>query len=266
MWKLNPSSPRSRYASEMDKTFYQRYLCAKTRCINKNRKQYRDYWWRGIKFLRENFEDFYNDMYESYVLHYQKYWRHNTTLDRIDVDGNYCKENCRRATIEEQANNKKNSTILTIGWVTKNITEWCRDTWFSSTWIRNRYSKLVNWEISINDFFDKDFSLQRRYLIVWWDRYSMYDISKITWLSNSSIRSRYKKYIKWDMTKEDFFSMSCCKWGLKVESINIEWKLYNIQELAINNKVWREAIKKRYNKYVKWEIDVKKLKNLLGIK
>jgi len=34
------------------------------------------------------------------------------TLDRIDVNGDYCKENCRWATQKEQQNNRRDNVIL----------------------------------------------------------------------------------------------------------------------------------------------------------
>jgi hypothetical protein len=45
-------------------------------------------------------------MFESYVEHYKKNWWHNTQIDRINNDWDYCKENCRRVTAKENINNK----------------------------------------------------------------------------------------------------------------------------------------------------------------
>ena len=67
-----------------------------------------------VKNLWNSFEEFKNDMYESYVAHVKEYWERDTTIDRIDPSWNYCKENCRWATIKEQWYNKKNTIKAVI--------------------------------------------------------------------------------------------------------------------------------------------------------
>lgn len=90
--------------------FYRIYKRMKVRINNKNTKEYKDYGGRGIKVSeswQNNFFDFKNDMYESYLSHVIKKGEKDTTLERIDVNGNYCKENCKWATYKEQNLNKR---------------------------------------------------------------------------------------------------------------------------------------------------------------
>lgn len=79
----------------------------KSRCSatpNTNSKHYGD---RGIRCEWTNIQDFANDMYKSFCEHLEAYPGKETSLDRIDVNGNYNKENCRWATLLEQSKNKR---------------------------------------------------------------------------------------------------------------------------------------------------------------
>ena len=98
--------------------FYSSYVGAYWRCNNPNNPSYHNYWGRWIKFLWNNFEEFYNDMYPSFKIHYDKYWAKDTSLDRIDVNGNYCKENCRWATYQQQQDNRRDCVKIIYNWTT----------------------------------------------------------------------------------------------------------------------------------------------------
>lgn len=77
-----------------------------------NKKYYYDKW---IKCEWNNFWEFLQDMKESYDKHVEEYWEKNTTIDRINCNWNYSKENCRRATYKEQYLNRdcmKNKQII----------------------------------------------------------------------------------------------------------------------------------------------------------
>ncbi len=78
----------------------------KIRCKYPNTNSYERYGGRGIKVCERwmTFENFYADMYPTYV--------EGLTLDRIDVNGDYCPDNCRWVTQKEQANNRTNNRIL----------------------------------------------------------------------------------------------------------------------------------------------------------
>jgi hypothetical protein len=89
----------------------------KQRCNNPKNKYYYNYGWRGIRVLWKDFIDFWKDMWPTY-----KEW---LTIDRIDNNWNYCKENCKWATRKEQSNNTRNNIKLEINWVIKTLYEWC---------------------------------------------------------------------------------------------------------------------------------------------
>ncbi len=86
------------------------------RCNNPKSKDYKNYGGRGIKCEWKNFEDFWKDMESGYA--------EDLTIDRINNDGNYSKENCRWITNKEQQSNKRNNVFLTYNGETRHLAFW----------------------------------------------------------------------------------------------------------------------------------------------
>lgn len=108
-YRIKNSDKIKKYSSEWRKnnkeyySFMTIYNCIKKRCNNETDKSYNRYWYRWIKCLRNTFDEFKRDMYESYLEHINSYWMwiKNTQIDRINNDWDYCKENCRWVTAKE---------------------------------------------------------------------------------------------------------------------------------------------------------------------
>ena len=79
------------------------YYGVRQRCYDKNCYVYKYYWWRWRKCTRNNFEEFYNDMRESFIKQWNEVWfgRAECQIDRINNDWDYSKENCRWVTAKQ---------------------------------------------------------------------------------------------------------------------------------------------------------------------
>ena len=95
-----------------DWRFYDIWRGMKYRCSKPYKTIFKYYGGRGIQVSKEwlNYDNFHVDMYESYTQHIKDFDFKNTSIDRINPNGNYEKENCRWATKSEQSRNQRNLT------------------------------------------------------------------------------------------------------------------------------------------------------------
>ena len=92
----------------------------KSRCNNPNLPRWGDYGGRGIRVCdawNDNFQTFYDWAIANG-------YSDELTIDRINNNGDYCPENCRWATDEEQRLNTRRNRFLTYRGSTRTVKEW----------------------------------------------------------------------------------------------------------------------------------------------
>jgi hypothetical protein len=111
--------------------------CMKSRCYNPKHNSYSIYGGKGVTVCDRwmTFENFVEDMSPRPP---------GTSLDRIDGNGPYCKENCRWATAVEQGRNKSNNNLVEIYGLNKPVSFWAE---LSGTPDKTIYARLDRgWE------------------------------------------------------------------------------------------------------------------------
>lgn len=120
------------------------------RCNNSNRKDFKHYGGRGIIVCErwsnsENgLHNFIEDMFPSFV--------DGLEIDRIDVNGNYCRENCKWATRQEQVINRRptgssfDTRFITYNDKTLCLAQWATEMGLCSSTLNDRINKL-GWDI-----------------------------------------------------------------------------------------------------------------------
>jgi hypothetical protein len=100
---------------------YEVWKGMKARCGNPNHEAFKNYGGRGIAVCSEwydSFENFYKDMRDGYSK--------GLTLERVDTNKGYYKENCRWASRREQMNNMRKNVFVETPKGTMTIAEAAR--------------------------------------------------------------------------------------------------------------------------------------------
>jgi hypothetical protein len=135
--KLQKEKRTRNYHGMYHTRFYRVWCNILQRCEDENSGEYKRYGGRGIKCLWNSFEEFKNDMFSTY--------KDGLSIDRINNNGNYSKENCKWSTPQEQANNRRTNHYLEYNGKKLSIADWARELGFTYDTIKLRIKK--GWSI-----------------------------------------------------------------------------------------------------------------------
>ena len=108
----------------------------KDRCFNFHNPEYKHYGGRGITVCNEwlDFSSF-KEWAES------NGYTNKLTIERIDFNGNYCKENCKWITLSEQLKNTSRTVFITFKGETLCANDWCKRFGLPNNSVIRRYRK-----------------------------------------------------------------------------------------------------------------------------
>lgn len=134
----NPSYKHGNATRGKRPKLYVQFMNMKARCNYPSNKDYIRYGAIGIRVCdRWMYGENGITGYECFVLD-MGIQPEGTSIDRIDGAKWYSPDNCRWATVEEQANNRKSCHYLTIDGETKTISQWSKVSGIGKATIRNR--------------------------------------------------------------------------------------------------------------------------------
>lgn len=126
----------------------------KDRCYNEHNKHYKDYGRRGIKVCNEWRNDFMN----FYNWAVNNGYDDTLTIDRIDNNKGYSHDNCRWATLKQQARNQRSNKNITINGKTHCLSEWCEiyNINYRKVQSRLKYGWTIEKALELNERGDTD--------------------------------------------------------------------------------------------------------------
>ena len=117
---------------------YRIWIGMKFRCDKGDKYCDKHYVERGIKVCDEWYNNYF--AFKEWALSHG--YQENLTIDRIDNYGDYCPDNCRWISMEEQNRNRTNNRMVEYRGITKTLAEWSRDLNVNYWTLIYRFDKL----------------------------------------------------------------------------------------------------------------------------
>lgn len=169
--------PRYQHRVDEHKRLWRIWNGMKRRCLRPNEPRYKDYGGRGITIAPEwlNFDNF-----AEWALAHG--YTDELTIERVDVNGNYCPENCKWATMEEQRKNTRETLWVEYHGETVRLQDLVETAVVSYDTVHDRiYKRGWDIELALTTPSDKD-------------RVSLLQKCKDAGMNYATVRSRILKF------------------------------------------------------------------------
>lgn len=129
-------------------TSYKSWKAMMHRCYKEKHKHFKYYWWRWVKVCkrRHDVRNFIRDMWERPI---------GKTLDRIDNDKWYFKENCKRSSYKTQSRNRRNNNYISVSWTMYCIAWRAEHLWVNYNTLQSKiyryWKKWISWKEVIKE-------------------------------------------------------------------------------------------------------------------
>lgn len=117
---------------------YKIWVNMKARCNDPKNRSYKDYGAKGIHVCPE-----WQNSFECFFEWATEHGYHeDLTIERIDLRGHHCPENCTWVPKSDQANNRSMNRNITYRGKTQNLMQWCNELGLNYKRVHNRISRL----------------------------------------------------------------------------------------------------------------------------
>lgn len=142
---MNKKSYQAEYHKKHYTGIYASWYAMKQRCSNPNNVSYKNYGGRGITYPRhwEPGAGFQADMASDY--------QRGLSLDRIDNNASYSKENCRWVTRKVNNNNKRSNIVLEFNGQKMTLAYWAEKLGMPFDTLRSRFYRGMSTEEILKD-------------------------------------------------------------------------------------------------------------------
>lgn len=137
----NTCLQRNKTHGESDSRTYRIWRGMKQRCLNPNTHNYEIYGGRSVSVCQE-----WQDSYEQFVADMGHCPEGDSSIERIDNDGDYEPGNCMWATRGQQSRNRRSTVMLTHNGKTMCMTDWAEEVGMPFMTLRNRI-QVYGWTV-----------------------------------------------------------------------------------------------------------------------